>query len=383
MSGVTSIVPEFRVSQDRRPLVTRTIAIGIAAVVALALVTVGVLALSRSGDDPAAAAPLQLPPANPWERTDLHAVTQPVAVAGNRLLVYVGAAGKLRLVSLYVGSGGTAWARDASASMIAPGTSPVTTVIGGTVVFLQPLAFNGAAQVVAVEVESGRVLWSSTGGFFSGWPQVCPDDIGSVCLSGQMARTGDASSLRFDVATGALRAAVTAPDGARELAPALYGSQQRNPELLVAVTGAKVAWQRPLDEIFTMRGATTDQGWNFDRLRHDELYVGSVGAAPARTAAGKQAMDLARTATVGLRMSDGHRVWNDPGSYYLCNLLPCAGAPDPSVSEPATATSAGACAGPVWSAGPAGRWSRRWQRTPVASSRASSRPPARRCGPST
>ncbi|MDQ1599860.1 MAG: hypothetical protein QOD68_1334 [Actinomycetota bacterium] len=346
MSGVTSILPELRVSQDRRPHVTRVTAMGIAAAVALALVAVGVLAVTRSGDHRAAAAPSSvLRAATPWERTDLHAVTQPVAVAGNRLLVYVGEAGKFRLVSLFVGSGVTAWALNASPSMIAPGTAPVTTVIGGTVVFLQPLAFPGAAQVVAVDVESGQVLWRSAGGFFSGWPQVCPDDIGSVCLSGRMASAGDASSLRFDVATGRLGASVTAPDGARELAPTLYGSEQRNPELLVATSGGKIAWQRPLDEIFTMRGASTDRGWNFDRLRHDKLYVGSVGAAPTRTPAGKPAMDLARTATVGLRMSDGRLAWSDSGSYYLCNQLPCAGAPDPGVSDQAAATSAGARVG--------------------------------------
>ena len=332
---------------------------GFAVAVVLALAAAGVLALTRSGDDGAAATPGALPAADPWERTDLHAVTQPVAVAGNRLLVYVGAAGKLRLVSLFAGSGGTAWARDASPSYIAPGTPPVTTVIGGTVVFLQPLAFDGAAAVVAVEVESGRVLWRSAGGFFSGWPQVCPDDIGSVCLSGRMARTGDASSLRFDVATGRLGASVTAPDGARELAPTLYGSEQRNPELLIATNGAKVAWQRPLDEIFTLRGATTDQGWNFDRLRHDKMYVGSVGAAPARTPAGKPAMDLARTATVGLRMSDGRLAWSDRGSYYLCNQLPCAGAPDPAVSDQAAATSAGARVGLRLRGTGLVRWSRR------------------------
>ena len=338
----------------------------IAGAVALALVAVAVLALTRSGADGAAAAPSGLPPADPWERTDLHAVTQPVAVAGNRLLVYVGAAGKLRLVSLFAGSGRTAWARDASPSGVAPGTSPVITVIGGTVVFLQPLAFDGAAQVVAVEVETGQVLWRSAGGFFSGWPQVCPDDIGSVCLSGSMARTGDASSLRFDVATGVVGASVTAPDGARELAPALYGSQQRDPELLLATARGRVAWQRPLDEIFTMRGATTDQGWNFDRLRHDGLYVGSVGAAPARTPAGKPAMDLARTATVGLRITDGHLAWSDPGSYYLCNQLPCAGAPDPGLSNPAAATSAGARVGLRLRATGLVRWSRRTLKPVVA-----------------
>jgi outer membrane protein assembly factor BamB len=334
-------------------------------VLAVVLV-VTVVVLAWPGHDPAVVAPVTSSPAQPWERTDLHPVTQPIPAANDsRFLFYVAAAGKLRMTSLYSASGGTAWTRNASSSTIAPGVAPVMTVVSGAVIYLEPLAVPGSAQVVAAAADSGEILWRSGPGFFSSWPTVCSDDTGAVCTTGNMAGAGDANTMRFDARTGRIGPGVAmAEDGGRELAPGLYGSQQRDPELLIAAAGGRLAWQRPIDEVFPIRGASTDYGWTFSRIRHEGLFVGSVQGPPRRIAGGKTAFDLSRTETVGLRAADGTVVWRNKGSYFLCNTLPCAGGvQDAAPSTPESVTAAGARVGLRLRAKGLLTWSGRSQRT--------------------
>jgi outer membrane protein assembly factor BamB len=221
--------------------------------------------------------------------------------------------------------------------------APVLTVVAGSVIYLEPLAVPGSAQVVAAAADSGEILWRSGPGFFSSWPTVCSDDIGSVCTTGNMAGAGDANTMRFDARTGRIGAGVAlAEDGGRELTSGLYSSQARDPELLIGAVRGHISWQRPIDEVFRFRGASTDYGWSFNEIRHEGLFVGSVGGPLRRVAGGKAALDMSRTATVGLRAVDGTVVWRDQGSYYLCNELPCAGgSSDLGPSTPEAAAAAG------------------------------------------
>jgi len=321
------------------------VGVSVAATVAALAVLALLVHLVSGGGGPAPAAPLSFPPPSSWERTDLHAVTQPVP-AQDRLLVYVGQSGKLRLVSLYSGSGATAWARNAVSSYIAPGEPPVVTIVGGTVVYLEPVAVPGAARLVAAAVSDGRIAWRSDPGFFSGWPHVCPDDPHAVCLSGGTQQSGDAAALSFDASTGEARRAVTiSADGGRELAPDLYDGLQRDPEVLVGTSHGRVTWRQPIDEVFPMPGASTDQGWNFDQIRREGLVVGSVRGRALRSSSKRVVIDLARSATVGLDATDGSVRWRDEGSFYLCNVVPCPGGSDPSRSTTSDATKAGPLVG--------------------------------------
>jgi hypothetical protein len=106
----------------------------------------------------------------------------------------------------------------------------------------------------------------------------------------------------------------------------LYDTGQRNPELLVATSGADIAWRRPLADIFSLAGASTDWGWTFQRLSRDGVFVGSPGAPPVRRTSSAMTSNLAHTMTAGFRINNGDVVWQDSGSFYLCELIRCPGA---------------------------------------------------------
>ena len=132
-----------------------------------------------------------------------------------------------------------------------------------------------------------------------------------------------------------MRAVVRAPaiPFVAQIVIGLFDAEQRNPELLVAVEGSRTAWKRPLAAIFDLPGASTDWGWNFDRLDRVGLFVGSPGWKPARH--GKiYTVRLARTMTAGFRIADGAVVWRDRGSTFWCTYLPCPDAAEASYSSP-------------------------------------------------
>jgi hypothetical protein len=101
----------------------------------------------------------------------------------------------------------------------------------------------------------------------------------------------------------------------------------RDPDLLVAINrnGSAVTWREPLAKVFTLPGASTDWGWNFDRLERAGQFVGSPGWPPVRRTPGSMVFDLSQTMTAGFRIRDGAAVWRDRGSNYACTLLPCPG----------------------------------------------------------
>ncbi len=195
-------------------------------------------------------------------------------------------------------------------------------------------ADGSSAAVVAADAQTGKPLWTTGPGTFTGMPTVCSDDTSAVCLSGVLASdTGDEAALRFDIATGRrLPAAQVTGPGPRELAVGLYDTGVRHPEKLMATRGAKVAWSRPLARIFPMRGATTDYGWDFDRIDRIGLFVGSVGTTPTNRH-GRVIFERTRSMSVGFRIADGVVRWRAPGAL-LCGYLTCAGDPQAGYSSP-------------------------------------------------
>ena len=259
-----------------------------------------------------------------WTRSDLRPVTQP-APAGSVLVVYVAEGGGLTITGLDAATGATVWSADASTSHIPPGVAPLPVIAGANVVYLAR-RLDGSVALTAVVAQTGAPVWQSQGGTFDDPPTLCADDDSGVCVSGLLGAGFNAPGpLRFDAATGRrLPAPRISGPGPRELGTGLFDPGARNPERLVATRGGKVAWSRPLRRIFPVTGATSDYGWNFDRLDRLGLFIGSVGTTP-RDRHGRLTVDLSRSMVAGFRIADGVVRWRSPGEYE-CTYLPCPGA---------------------------------------------------------
>lgn len=274
------------------------------------------------------------PTASGWTRAGLGAVSQPAAVS-DRLVLYAQRGGALRVLALRARDGSTAWVAVAAPSEVTAGVPAMLAVRGGVVFFFQPLAGQvEAARLVGRDVASGRTVWSSLPGVFTSWPEICPDMPTAVCVTGLLP-SGGSGERRFDAATGRQLGSVKmGPGGAgsRELAPGLFDPGTRNPDQLVATSAGRIVWRRPLSEIFTLPRASSDGGWNLDRLSGPGLFVGSVGTTP-RIVGGKTVVDLGNMMTAGFRIGSGRVVFRSRG-YYACNQLPCVGAAEAGYSSP-------------------------------------------------
>ena len=322
----------------------------VSALVLSVVAAAGVVIATRGGSDgavpaaaPATAAPAAAAPHPYGWRVAIHAVSQPAPVAG-RFVVYAAAHGQLELVALDAASGRIVWNSAASPSAIAPGSAPRVAVIGDRVVY--PAALGGqVASLTAADAATGAVAWHSQPGVFSGWPSVCADDAGAVCVSGQVQNDPNAGFLRFDASTGQALPSPQLGPATRELAQNLFDVGQRHPESIVAANGSDAAWRQPLQRIFTLRGSSTDYGWNFDRFPHLGLYVGSVGTPPFVLTKTRYADELSKAMTAAFRMSDGAPIWRDTGSQYLCSYLACPGGINRAYSSIADVATGGPAVG--------------------------------------
>jgi hypothetical protein len=261
-----------------------------------------------------------------WSRTDLTPVSQPVA-AGSAFVVFTAVHGGLDVVGLDPQSGRTLWKHAASPSGITPGVSPELLVVDGLVVYPSPVS-QQVVRLVAANPRTGKAVWQTQPGFLTSWPEACPGETQDICVTGSVASNSQQTQLlRFSATNGSSLASPVlsaSGQGARELAPGLFDPGQRNPELMLASPGSTVDWTKPLTSIVSLPGASTDNGWNLDRIARVGLFVGSV-AAPLSQNGGHQVYDLSNASTVGIRMSDGSVAWQNQGSYYDCTILPCAG----------------------------------------------------------
>jgi len=337
--GAAPSVQELRLrpeveAPDDRPSMKPT-AVLLLAVLALAAVALGLIELSsRTGS------------LTGWRRVDLRPVTQPAAL-GHSFLLYAASEGGLQIIALNARNGSTEWSQAASPSAIAPGQPPELALIDGNVVYLREVS-GQFAELVASDPGTGREAWRSAPGKFTSWPQVCPEEPSTVCVTGSLLRAPEQTmALRFDARTGALlpSATISTAGNGRSIGPGLFDPGRRNPEELVAVDGARLVWSKPLASVFTLPGASTDYGWDFDRLSSGGLFVGSPGWPPVVSTPTRVVADLARTMTAGFRISDGSVVWRDFGATYECNILPCPGGREAGYSDAATATSNGPTVG--------------------------------------
>jgi putative pyrroloquinoline-quinone binding quinoprotein len=277
-------------------------------------------------------------PAPRWSRSDLRPVSQPAAVA-DRFVQLVARGGELGIVALDAASGSTAWSDIASSSQVAPGEPPTFAIAAGAAIYLRKI-HGDIAELVAREVQTGRRIWHGNRGTFSSWPTVCPGARLVLCLSGALAsKAASGLQLRFDALTGKrLKGPFITDSGGRLVGAALFDPGRRDPELLVATSGSRVAWRRALREIFPLPGASTDWGWNFDRAGGVGLYIGSPGWRPVSRSGRRLVVDLSRAMTAGFRIGDGAVVWRNRGASYVCNYLPCAGGLPAGFSGPLNAS---------------------------------------------
>ncbi len=281
-----------------------------------------------------AAAASPAPAASGWTRADLGAVTQPAPV-GSRFVFYAHHGTTLEVVALNARDGSTAWTAPAAPSNVTPGVAAELAVRGDTVFYLAAApGVPGAARVAARDVGSGRLLWQSTVGEFSDWPQICPDDQEAVCASGSLLGAGGtAGALSFSAASGkpvwdANIAGVLA--SGRELGPDIYDPGGRSPEVFAVTSKGRVAWRRPVSSIFTLPRASSDGGWNIDRF--GSLFVGSIGTEP-KIVNGRARIDLSADMTAGFTVKNGRTLWRGPG-IFECGPLPCPGAREAGYSSP-------------------------------------------------
>jgi PQQ-like domain len=305
-----------------------------------------VLAVAGADAEARVAAPAQAAAASGWTRSDLRPITQPAPVAG-RLVLYVAAGGGLRLIAVSARSGSTFWTRVATTSQIAPGSPPALAVVGETVFYLRKE--NGpVARLVAVAARSGRELWRTGPAEFSSSPSVCAGARSTICISGVLATAPQqARLLRFDAARGTLLESplLSTEGGGREVGVGLFDPGERKPEVLLAIAGRRVSWRKPLTQIFTVPGLSTDWGWNFDRLNGAGLFVGTPGSAGTSLGGGRFRFQLGRSMTAGFGILDGAVAWRDRGSFYACGFLPCLGGGRSGYSSPRDADSPGSKVG--------------------------------------
>jgi outer membrane protein assembly factor BamB len=265
-----------------------------------------------------------------WTRADLEPIDQPAAVAG-RFVFYAAAHGRVSIVALDARNGHTLWTKPASTGANAPGQPPTLVVVGGVVVYLGSGA-GPAASLSAVDARSGRLLWRTRTAAFTSWPSLCPDAPDVVCI------TGVGALLRFAAQTGEFLQAVqfAKTSAGREIGPGLFDPGERRPEWMEGVQTSTLVWRAKLSSVFTLPGASTDWGWNFDRYERLGLFVGSPGWGPTKRVGKEVTLDLSHSMTAGFRTATGATLWRDVGSMYVCNYLPCPGQSDPSVSSPAS-----------------------------------------------
>ncbi len=243
-------------------------------------------------------------------------------------MLYVVGVGGPQLIGLDPRTGRTVWHLNASPSAVTPGVVPQLGVFGDHVVALKRIdPASQTAQLVSVAAASGTIAWAAPPALFTGWPIPCVDEPADVCVTSTSAAGNGTTLLRYVAATGRPLApvVVSSAQAGRDLAPDLFDPGDRSPEVLLATSGGSVSWHRPLSGAFPRAGYSTDNGWNFDRVPAVGLFVGSVQGPPVSSSAGQGAFDLSRTASAGVRISDGSVVWRDQGSQYLCSLLPCPG----------------------------------------------------------
>lgn len=248
--------------------------------------------------------------ASSWVDTALQPVSAPVLVEGTVIVYTSDSHAALRINGIDPATGRKIWSFPSSVAASTSGQAPTVTHLADTVFFfstaLGPL--HSSAQVVAVDAATGRPRWETQGGFsFTELPTLCADHL-SLCDSVHWPKNALAL-VRIDVATGFPHVFPQGGSG-RRLGPALVDPGLRSPEYLEHLdetTGSSL-WR---DKVSDLAGpdATSDTGWDWDR--YGDVYVGSYGPRVGSSAAAF----IESVRTIGVRVSDGKRLWTAAGWY--------------------------------------------------------------------
>ena len=258
---------------------------------------------------PSAPAAPKVPVAR-WDDTSVHPVTKPVTVAG-RAIVYTADAGQLTLRALDPSSGATLWSLPASVAQTTPG-QPFDVAHLGTTVFYYATAGDPAqhvAKLAAIDATSGAQKWITEQPIsYADMPSLCSDQT-ALCDSAYAA-ANQSQEIRTDIVTG--KQSLLSSNAGRGLGVGIWDAGVRQPEYIEHLndtTGA-VVWRDAVSQLF---GApvTSDYGWNWDS--YGDVYVGWLSTVPSGTSS--RTLALGGQQTVGVRASDGKRLWVRPGLY--------------------------------------------------------------------
>ena len=258
-------------------------------------------------------------PSSAWDTHGLAALSAPVLV-GSRLVLYaksLGPIGGVRLVGLDPATGRVKWSRQSSAASSSLG-APLLLAYDATRVFAYtPTGSAGRARVSAYSAETGKAIWTTADGYYFGDSlRLCSR---AVCATASV--SGGWAQVRINAATGAVEPAPAANTTkvavGRQLAPQLYDSGTRSPELLVhAAPNGTVLWAKAVNRLFGA-AVSSDNGWIWTLQRG--VYVGSLGHRGAPPGPGETTTsDATLSTTVGIRAADGKVLWRKAGSPW-CN----------------------------------------------------------------
>jgi PQQ-like domain len=276
-----------------------------------AVKAVGLPAPTKSAPKPTpSASAVAKPSVAQWDDTSVHPVTAPVTVAG-RVIVYTVDAGQLTLRALDPSSGATLWSRPVSVAQSTPG-EPFDVAYLGTTVFSYAAAGDPAqhvAELVAFDAASGAQKWITEQPIsYADMPKLCSDQA-ALCDSAYVA-ANQSQEIRTDLATG--MQSLLSSNAGRSLGVGVWDAGVRQPEYIEHLndtTGA-VVWKDNVRQLFGSP-VTSDYGWNWDS--YGDVYVGWLSTVPSNT--GSRTLALGGQQTVGIRASDGKRLWVQPGLY--------------------------------------------------------------------
>jgi hypothetical protein len=285
-----------------------------AAVMVIAVVMVG---CSSDGGAKRAAVPLPPPVPEAWRNTAITPIGQPVA-AGDTLVVYGTENRDLYLYGLSAADGTVRWRHSASPSRTLSGTYLDPSVIDQRVVYFRPDPSGTLmARLVVAAPDSGNDLLVSEPALFVSHPGHCADGK-DVCVSVTDAG-GNHVSRRFSVDAGrSVPDPAPAPPQSRFVGEELLDLGQRQPEMLAGFHQGTTRWRAPLSRYFSA-GYSTDNGWDFQLYKTDQLHVGSVLHLPDQDDSAAVVIDLAKAQTVGIEATTGVAAWRADGASFSCN----------------------------------------------------------------
>lgn len=279
--------------------------------------------------------PAQTTPARVvWSRA-VAVVSQPVEAGGAVLVLTRTPTGGLEIISLDRRSGEQNFAMPFNPGGAPTGVAPAPTVTrtdaGRELLVLRRFDIGDPGPaLVAVDVRTGAVVRRADRALDD--YDACSDGH-DVCWSGYESRidggwrVAGGGPTRWDLETGRLLEN-KGQEGARQVGTDLYVQGEGRTSRIKRLQGSQEAVWTESTSLAVRRGADPDHGWSFDLDDEADVYVGSLGRAPAsklvrRFRAGKRVqLDYSRHyLTVGIDGGTGKQLWRRKGADPWCPLV--------------------------------------------------------------